>query len=295
MTLINVDASRPSPMWAVVRYLAFVGKPVGLNQAKAALSPPSLGPDDSTMFDLAIGTLEMLGMVARADDGRLRLDGATRSIDSEDLGAFTAVLRERVLAPELNVGIGNDYSTVGARDLTLALSWFLSLDPAETAMSWDDAEQRQGEGLKPEVGPTFVNRTRWTWFTDWATALGLAAPALLEGDRLTPDCTAAVRQVVQAAWKPGQTINAVEALNSLRAALPVLPGGAYSTGVGIPSPGDSVAGVALSFALLRGDDEHWLRLQRDADARQFLSVHDPGQPTYPRAYSSIVIPEADHD
>jgi hypothetical protein len=295
MTLINVDASRPSPMWAVIRYLVFVGRPVGLEQARASLSPPSLDPADSTMFDLAIGTLEMLGMVARTDDGRLMLDGATRSIDSEDLGAFTAVLRERALAPELNVGIGCEYSTVGARDLTLALSWFLSHDPAETAMNWDEAEQRQQEGLRPEVGPTFVNRTRWPWFVDWASAVGLAAPALLDSDRLTPDCTAAVRQAVRAAWKPGDTVNAVEALNVLRTTLPVLPGGAYSTAVGIVSPGDSVAGPALSFALLRGDDERWLRLQRDADARQFLSVHNPEQPTFPRAYSSIVISEVDRD
>jgi hypothetical protein len=282
-------------MWAVVRYLAFAGEPVGLDRAKSVLSPPSLGPDDSKMFDLAIGTLEMLGMVARTEDGSLRLEGDARFICSEDFDKFTAVLREQSLAPELNAGIGTGYSTVGARDLTLALSWFASLDPAETSLNWDDAELRQLEGLKPEVGPTFVNRTRWTWFTDWSTALGLATPALLDNDRLTPDCTTAVRQVMQAAWKPGETVGAVEALDRLRQALPVLPGGRYSSAVGIPSPGDSTAGTALSFALLRGDDEGWLRLQRDADARHYLSVHDPGHPTFPRAYSSIAILEPGHD
>ncbi len=295
MTLINVDASRPSPMWAVMRYLVFAGEPVTLDHARSVLSPPALGVDDSKMFDLAVGTLEMLRMVARTGDGKLRLEGAARFVGSEDLGAFTAVLRERALAPELNSGIGDGYSTVGARDLTLALCWFLSLDPAETALSWEEAERRQHEGLKPEVGPTFVNRTRWNWFTDWATALGLAAPALLDSDCLTPDCTLAVRQVMQAAWKAGDTVSAVEALDQLRQALPVLPGGAYSSAVGIPSPGDSTAGTALSFALLRGHDEQWLRLQRDADARRYLSVYDPGHPTFPRAYSSITLLEHGDD
>ena len=32
---------------------------------------------------------------------------------------------------------------VGARDLTRALSWFLSLDPASVALNWAEAEQRQ--------------------------------------------------------------------------------------------------------------------------------------------------------
>lgn len=295
MTLINVDASRPSPMWAVVRYLAFAGEPVALDYARSVLSPPSFGPDDSKMFDLAIGTLEMLHMVARTGDGKLRLEDATRFASTEDLGAFTAVVRERSLAPELNAGIGDGYSTVGARDLTLALCWFLSFDPAETALNWEEAERRQHEGLKSEVGPTFVNRNRWTWFTDWSTALGLAEPALLDSDCLTPDCTVAVRQVMQAAWKAGDTVSAVEALEQLRQALPVLPGGAYSSAVGLPSPGDSTAGTALSFALLRGHDEQWLRLQRDADARRYLNVHDPGHPTFPRAYSSITLLEHSHD
>ena len=295
MTLINVDASRTSPMWAVVRYLAFSGEPVSMDQARAVLIPPSVNSDDGKTFELAIGTLEMLGMVTRTDGRKLELDGAAKSIGSEDLAAFTAILRERSLAPELNAGIGGSYSTVGARDLTLALSWFLSFDPAETAFSWEEAEQQQGKGLKPGVGPAFVNRTRWDWFNDWATALGLAAPALLDNDRLTPDCTTAVRQVIQASWRPGETVIAVEALACLRQALPVLPGGVYSAAVGVTSPGDSTAGTALSFALLRGDDERWLKLRRDADARQNLSVYDPGQPDFPRAYSSIAILEADHD
>ena len=218
----------------------------------------------------------------------LSLGPPAKSIDAGDYNSFAAALRDRVLAPELNSDIGENSSQAGPRDLTRALAWFLSLDPANSAMNWSQVQQRQLRALKPEVGPAIVNPARWTCFTDWSTALGLSTPGLLDSDRLTPDCTTAVRQVMRASWKPGETVPAVEALHALRDALPVLPGGRYATAVGLASPGDSVAGPALSFALLRGEDEEWLRLQRKADARQSLSIHDP-ESRSARACSSIVL------
>jgi hypothetical protein len=60
--------------------------------------------------------------------------------------------------------------------------------------------------------------------------------------------------------------------------------------VGLASAGDTVAGPALSFALLRGEDEKWLRLYREADARRYLSIHDPESKS-PRTCSAIVLQE----
>jgi hypothetical protein len=231
----------------------------------------------------------MLGMLTQAD-GRLSLDGTAGSFDGEDFGSFAAVLRAQALAPELNSDIGENESQTGARDLTRALAWFLTLDPAGTALNWAEVQQRQVGALKPEVGPAIRNSARWPAFVDWSTALGLSAPALLDNDRLTPDCTPAVRQVMRSSWKPGETVGAVEVLHALRHALPVLPGALYSTAVGLASPGDAVAGSALSFALLRGEDEESIRLQRDADARQYLNIQDPGS-KFLRPCSSILIME----
>jgi hypothetical protein len=288
MTLLNVEASRPSPMWALVRFLAATGRPVSGDRAQALLSPPCLGTDGKT-FGQAVSTLEMLGMLTRTSEGLLRLDKATSSIGPDDLPSYTALLRERVFAPGLNSELGNDPGHSGARDLTRALSWFASLDPASVALNWGQAEQLQLGALKPETGPALTNRERWPAFADWAPALGLAEPALLDNDRLTPDCTVAVRQTVQATWKTGDNVNAVEALRALRDALPVLSGGAYSEAVGVTSPGENVAGPALSFALLRCADESHIELQMPPDARQVISIYDPGQPSFPRSCSSILI------
>ena len=80
MTLLNVEASRPSPMWALVRFLAAAGRPVSADHAQASAEPALPRPDDSKMFELAVSTLEMLGMLTRTGEGLLRLDEATSSI-----------------------------------------------------------------------------------------------------------------------------------------------------------------------------------------------------------------------
>jgi hypothetical protein len=289
MALINVGESQPSPMWAVTRYLADAGRPVRTEEARALLSPPCFGPAD--VFDGAVSSLRTLGIVEVTPEGRLILTWAAKLIDRQHFSSFAAVLRDRVLAPELNTGIGDNDSQVGPRDLTRALAWFLSLDPGLTELNASEAQQRQAGALKEAVGPAIVNPARWNLFTDWAAALGLAAPGLLDNDRLTPDCTAAVRQVIGSTWNPGETVSAIEVLHRCRTALPVLPGGEYAVAVGVASPGESSTGPALSFALLRGDDEEWLQLRRSADARQPLNIDEPGS-RFSRPWSSIVIGES---
>jgi hypothetical protein len=291
MPLLNDPASQPSQMWAVVRYLAFAMDSVTYGRAKALLSPPCLN-DDGKTFDWAVETLKMLGMVARSDSGELSLAGAADQLDGEDFGAFAAVLRTRVLAAELNIGLGDNSSQVGPRDLTRALAWFLSLDPVTDSLNWNDAEQLQQRALRPEVGPAIVNNFRWPRFVAWAPALGFAAADLVANDRIVPDCTSAVKHVMHGTWKPGHPVDAVEGLRTLRASLPVLPGGAFSAAVGIADPGETTADRVLSLALLRGEDEGWLMLERpDADTRRFLSVHDPARPDARRACGAITILE----
>lgn len=306
MTLLNVDAAIPSQTWAVVRLLAYLGKSIALDEARALVSPPSLRSEDTSTkppFDCAISSLQVLGLVHVDDDRQeLSLAGPAKALArSDDLDAYTRILRHAVLEADYNKELGANNDAAGPRDLTRALAWFLMHDPmeqpidsvaAEKLLDYKDSKDRKV--LRPEVLPIFANPTRWLRFGYWAPTLGLAAAPLFRGEGrgpLVPDCTLAVKQTVLQLWQPAQRINAVEALQVLREHLPVLPGGAHSLAVGIPSPGESVAGAALSFALLRGHDEKWLHLEHDDDARKILLLHDPERPASPRPVSDITILE----
>lgn len=309
MTLLNVDAAIPSQTWALVRLLAYLGKSVPLDEARALASPPSLRSEETSTkspFDCAISSLQTLELV-HVDDDRQELSlvrHARLLTDSDDLETYTDILRRAVLEAGFNTGLGESNDGTGPRDLTRALAWLLAHDPMEQPIHWVTAQQlldeRDGKDhklLKAEVHPLFANDIRWSRFGYWATALGLAAAPVLRTDGRTPlvaDCTPAVKQTVAELWPAEQRVNAVEALQALRESLPVLPGGAHSLAVGIPSPGDNVAGPALSFALLRGHDEKWIRLEHDDDARQILLLHDPERPASPRPVSDIMILESTH-
>jgi hypothetical protein len=248
------------------------------------------------MFSKAIKTLRELGLLQIHDStSELELVGPAAVLDGRDWDAFSAALRTAVLAPERNSGLGDNDEQRESRDLTRALAWFLTLDPMGPPVDWDQAQDLMGDAsLKPEAGPAVVNAERWRQFGDWAPALGLAARPLLAGgggSPLVPDCTTAVRYVMQRLWEPGTQVNAVTAARSIREHLPVLPGGEYPRALQLANPGDRIAGSSLSFALLRGHDEKWLRLESDSDASLVLQVADPEQPSSPRYVSDITMQE----
>ncbi|KAB8170792.1 hypothetical protein FH609_002435 [Streptomyces sp. 3MP-14] len=309
MTLLNVEAALPSQTWALVRLLLSLKKSIPLDDAEAFVSPPSVVPPDkksASAFRAAVSTLRMLGLIhVDGDRNELSLAGRATTLDScDELVAYTTVLRNAVFDADLNSDLGANDSFVGPRDLTRALAWFLTHDPTEPAIDGVEAEHlidaRDGKdrgSLKPEVLPLFPNRTRWIRLNHWAPFLGLAAAPLFPrggSAPMLPDCTAAVRQTVAEQWPLGRRVNAVEALRAIRSALPVLPGGAHSLAIGIVSPGENVAGPTLSFALLRGHDEGWLRLDHDDDAPHPLRVYDADRPTSARTISDITILEAAH-
>jgi hypothetical protein len=299
MTLLNVGAALPSQAWAVVRLLAYMEKAVPLEEARSLLSPPPIRGDktkDRPPFDKAVSTLEELGLIQlEGEDQQLSLAGTASELDGQDVSAFTSALRRAALDPAKNTSLGESSDQTGPRDLTRALAWLLSLDPIEP-MDWYRVQREQREVLRPEAGPPFANETRWLRFNYWAPALGLAAAPLFQAEdstsnRLVSDCTVAVRQTLSELQQTDVRMNAVEVLRILREGLPVLPGGAHSRAVGLRSPGDTTAGVALSFALLRGEDENWLRLEHDDDAQHVLQVHDPDRSSA-RPVSAITILEA---
>lgn len=299
MTLLNVGAALPSQAWAVVRLLACLEKAPPLEEARALLSPPSIRGEktqDKPPFDKALSTLEELGLIRiEGEEQHLSLAGLAVTLDGQDVSAFGSVLRRAILDPAKNTSLGDSPDQTGPRDLTRALAWLLTFDPTDP-MDWFRAQNEQREALRPEAGPVFSNHTRWLRFNYWAPSLGLAGAPLFQieegnANRLVPDCAVAVRQTLAELQQTDVRINAVELLRTLREQLPVLPGGAHSRAVGLRSPGDTAAGAALSFALLRGEDEKWLRLEHDDDAQHVLQVHDPDRSSA-RPVSAITILEA---
>jgi hypothetical protein len=141
----------------------------------------------------------------------------------------------------------------------------------------------------------FVNSIRWNGFRYWAEALGFAEPAIFgaeSGATLVANPIRAVRDAVCATYRPGDDILISRLMHDLRAAIPVLPGGAVSNALGYEHDArlvDYATGYALESAQLRG----WLAMQRRADAAdtmQFAASDDGGQP---RVASHVVIGRVD--
>ena len=293
MTLINDPASLPAPMWAVVRFLISAHGQHPADSAQAMLCPPSLLPEASRSkdetFNRAVRSLRELGLVT-ADDGQLSLSPAGRRLAADDIDGFCAALRAAVLDPGRNEGLGESDDQTGPKDLVRALAWFLSCDPF-TSLNWNDVVQLQEGAFASQVGKPIVNDFRWNRFAYWAPALGLASEPVLEDDRpgqpLLPDCTLAVRQTVQSAWVKDQRVDAAEAAERIVADLPVLPGGRYSQSLGLrPVPNVS---ASLSYALLCGHDEGWIRLEHRSDAAREILLADPDAVAGTRRVSDIAI------
>ena len=289
MTLINVEASIPSYMWAVARLLLACGGAVDEATAKLLLTPPSLpAGDNNTEYNAAIKTLAELGLVTVAA-GTVELTPPVRALSIDDVAGFNAQLRAAALDPVRNEGLVTSPDLGGPKDLVRALSWFLQQD-VNTPLGWTEVEQLQVDAFPPPLPLPFAdNSSRWNRFIYWGPALGLAAPPLRpEGTaaRLVPDCTIAVRETMLSLWKEGHSMRPSEAIAGVLAELPVLPGGRYSRSLGLAAPQDVIP-ASLSNALLSGHEAGWITLDQKSDAADVIFLLDADGTRVP--VSNVVI------
>ncbi|MFC7934863.1 protein DpdG [Streptomyces sp. NPDC057387] len=285
MALLNTPVPYPGEIWAVVRFLASQSGPVVSETLRAFLEPHNRDEKKTTTVHYALTTLRSLGLAEESGEGEdWMLAGALADLRSDDYAAFQRALRAAVL------GLQGHQPAEIADDLRRALVWSLSRDPFSESFSWALVDSRHQRDA-PDGDLVFVNPTRWPPFVAWAGTLGLGASAPHIAQRYVPDCTCAVRQVLEEHLPAGTPTDALEVLRLLREHLPVLPGGVISESSGYGLPDDRTVGTALSFALMRGEHEKWLVMSSDSDAKQPIKLQDPERLSM-RLCSSITRQEA---
>jgi hypothetical protein len=228
---------------------------------------------------------------------------------------FRAALRVLVLDEALNGELWEESdggpSQEGARDLTRALSWFLTQDVFGPPLWYEDAEasrsvdRLQSRQLTAE-DRVIINDNRWQSFARWAPYLGFARPVVLrERDYLVPDPTPAVVDAVAAIAEDSGagTVDLRSFLDRLAAILPVVDSGRYRRAVEermVTSPKsqalpEGTLSSSLATALLRLQDQKVLELINKADYPQKTLFPDETGQLTPYSHVTITNPGGTYD
>ncbi len=237
MALLNPPELRASMMSVIVLYLAQCrGQHDERTRIVNAISPPSLteSPQKHQLdAKLNLASAVEIGLAVR--DGE-RVSMSPESIKAARRGtlAIAALVRRRVLSAELNTAAWG--SQQGARDLTNALSWYLTFRPADAPARMEGDPPSVKSQQEADFGPRqsedddrsgwpISNSTRWNTFQRWACSLGFAWRS--PSGRLIPDPTPAVRDSIPAIFESESTLDGRSFVAALGAQLPVMESGAY--------------------------------------------------------------------
>ncbi|OBG64725.1 protein DpdG [Mycobacterium sp. E3339] len=282
MALLNPPEIRPSGIVLITRYLASQrGQQDTVERLVATLAPASLpgDPQNDVTVNLRAGT--ELSLFVRTGDKVRLADGVLKAVE-DDAGRLISLLRRRVLDDPVNNAPWP--SQVGARDLTSALSWFLTFAAGEAPVRQEGGpraaetlqladfgpRQQEGESSNWPIG----NSTRWNAFRRWACTLGFAW-ANPQG-HLVPDPTAAVRDALPTVFGGANELTAQEFVKHVAEHVPVLDGGRYREFVAEnwQRPPNQSRGLSapLSDALERLTSEQSIFLDDRADAARIAKA-----------------------
>lgn len=238
MALLNPPELRPSVIVTTVRWLAAQpGHEDNLDRLIAVLAPPTLrGADPQRDINKNLLASIELGLIDRSGE-TVSLVEDVSSATEQSYGALTKLLRARVFDDSLNSAPWR--SQTGARDLTNALSWFLTFAPSGAPIQMEgdsvfSASTLQTKDFGPrqadsdEDGPSnwpIGNATRWNTFRRWACSLGFAW--VNPSGRLVPDPTIAIRDALPDIFASKQELSARDFTDKLASCVPVVDGGRY--------------------------------------------------------------------
>ena len=238
MALLNPPELRPSVIVTILRYLAAQpGNKDHADHLVAILAPITLpGADPQRDVNKNLAAAMELGLINRDGDAILLAEDVPTAAEHGQ-GALMKLMRARVLDESLNSAPWR--SQAGARDLTNALSWFLTFAPidAPTQMEGESslsANTLQTKDFGPrqaeigEDGPSnwpIGNPNRWNTFRRWACSLGFAWAN--PNGRLIPDPTFAIRDSLSDLFDGQQELTARDFVDKLAYCVPVVDGGRY--------------------------------------------------------------------
>lgn len=278
MALLNPPELRPSGVVTILRYLAAQrAQQDVVERLLATVAPPSLKGDPQSDVSHNLRAATELGLVLRDGEKVFLAENACVAVQRGQ-DAVVKLLRQRVFDDSLNTAPWR--SQVGARDLTNALSWYLTLAPSEAPIQMERG-LRSAEDLQlKDFGPRqeedggrssnwpINNATRWGPFRRWACSLGFAW--VNPNGHLVPDPTAAIRNSLSEVFDGEQELAAKDFVKNLGEVAPVLDGGRYREFVTSnwerPLSEERGLTVPLSDALERLADERAITLYDRADA-----------------------------
>ena len=251
MALLNPPETRLSMLVLIARYLARCrGQSDTIERLRDSVAPPSLrnaGKPDNLQHDIKVNqkAAAELGLIT-VTDGRVRLEETARKPAAGGTVAIANHVRSLVLADRMNQADWGWGSQRGARDLTNALSWFLTFDahdaPGNMESGLRSAKQLQetdfgprhdsvttaidgGDPSENATGWPISNATRWNAFQRWACSLGFAWRS--PHGQLVPDPTPAISSVLPAIFAESDILPAGSFVEAVAERLPVLERGRY--------------------------------------------------------------------
>ena len=280
MALLNPPELRASMMNVIILYLAQCRSQRDRRaRILNAISPPSLTESPQKHQHDArcnLTSVIEIGLVIR-DGERIILSAESTEAARKGTPAIATHIRQRVLSEELNTASWG--SQEGARDLTNALSWFLTFGPTNAPARMEGEPPSVKSLQEADFGPRhsddddasgwpISNSTRWNAFRHWVCSLGFAWRS--PSGRLVPDPTPAVRDSIPAIFDSESTLDGRSFVTALGAQLPVLESGAYRRFVeenwNRSSESSDVLSTATTDALRRLEASGHLAFEDLADA-----------------------------
>lgn len=288
--MLNPPELRPSVFLIILRYLATQRSQQDLeSRLIATLAPTSLaGEDPARDVRLNLAAAIELGLVTRVGDNVGLADGVLPAVRAGE-STTVAIIRTRIMADAVNTAPWG--SQVGARDLTNALSWFLTFAPDDAPIRMEGGDRSAKDLQEVDFGPRqqaprgsdddesggwpIGNPSRWNTFRRWAPSLGFAW--VHPRGHLVPDPTPAVRQVLPSVLGDVSELSAREFVDGVATALPVLDYGRFRALVEAnwrrPTPEPRRLTVPLSDSLERLRSEGRLIFDDRADAARIARAN----------------------